>query len=58
MLWFLVILLVIGLSIVLFHKRPLNTAGAGWVPPEQRIPPPAAPAKTDELQPPADRTGA
>ena len=36
MLWMIVILMIGALSFVLFHKPPVNTMGAGWVPPEKR----------------------
>jgi hypothetical protein len=37
MLWMLVILLIGGLSFVIFHKPHVNVMGAGWVPPEKRV---------------------
>ena len=37
MLWMLVILLIGGLSFVLFHKPHVNSMGAGWLPPEKRV---------------------
>ena len=36
MLWLMVILLIGGLSFVIFHKPHVKAMGAGWVPPEQR----------------------
>ena len=41
MLWLLLIVVAGGLLFVIFHKPAVNTMGAGWVPPEQRIPPKA-----------------
>ena len=36
MLWLLVIILIGGLSFVIFHKPHVNSMGAGWSPPSQR----------------------
>lgn len=36
MLWLLVIILIGGLSFVIFHKPQVNSMGAGWTPPAKR----------------------
>jgi hypothetical protein len=38
MLWGLLIIIAAGLLFVIFHKPTVNTAGAHWVPPQQRMP--------------------
>ena len=38
MLWLLVLILIGGLSFVIFHKPQVNPMGAGWTPPAQRRP--------------------
>jgi hypothetical protein len=53
MLWLLIIALVGVMLFVMFHKPSVNTAGAHWVPPQQRLDaPPQQPNAT------ADGSGA
>jgi len=54
MLWFLLIALVGVLLFVMFHKPSVNTAGAHWVPPTQRLddrPQPSTTAEGSGAQP-------
>ena len=48
MLWLLLIVLVGVLLFVMFHKRSVNTAGAHWVPPQQRLDAPPQRSTTAE----------
>jgi hypothetical protein len=53
MLWLLLLVLFGAMMFVMFHKPTVNSAGAGWVPPEQRLD--ATPKATDAK---ADGSGA